>query len=202
MKKQTIVYHYKDKIYINLTNKCSNNCEFCIRNGKEKFYDYYLWLDKEPTAQETIKELEKYMDYQNFVFCGFGEPLYALDTIIEAAKYLKRNNKHTRLNTNGQADLIHKGFSSDEIAKKIAGIIDEVSISLNAADAESYQKICHSEFGIEGYASMLRFAKACKENGIKVILTIVDCMGEEQIEKASLIAKKLGAEFRVRRYGK
>ena len=99
----TITYVYGDKIYLNLTNKCSNNCEFCIRRNNDGLLDYYLWLDKEPTADEVIADLEKYeLDkYDEAVFCGFGEPLYAIDVLIETADWLKAHGVKTRLNTNG-----------------------------------------------------------------------------------------------------
>ena len=57
----TLTYVYDNKIYLNLTNKCSNNCEFCIRHTGDGVLDYYLWLDKEPTADEVIEDLKKYM---------------------------------------------------------------------------------------------------------------------------------------------
>lgn len=192
----TIVYKIGNKIYMNLTNRCSNNCDFCVRNGKDTFHDYYLWLEKEPTAEEVIAKLGDYMDYDNFVFCGFGEPLYRLDAIIEIAKFLKSKNKNTRINTNGQADLITK----ENVAKKLKGYIDTISISLNASTAEHYQEICHCEYGEEGFHSMLRFAKACKEEGLKVVLSIVDCIGEQEIKNSKEIAKSLGIELRIREY--
>lgn len=197
MNNNTIVYEIDKKIYINLTNKCSNNCEFCVRNGRQTFYDYYLWLDKEPTVQEVISELKNYMEYEEFVFCGFGEPLYKLDDIVSIAKFLKTNGKRTRLNTNGQADLICKNQNA---AQKLKGLIDIISISLNASTAEEYHKICHCDFGEEGFYSLLRFAEDSKNQGIKVKLSIVDCIEKQEIEKAKEIAQRLGVELRIRKY--
>ena len=37
MKNNTVVYTLNQKAYINLTNRCSNRCDFCIRNGRETF---------------------------------------------------------------------------------------------------------------------------------------------------------------------
>lgn len=192
----TTVYTIDDKVYINLTNRCSNSCDFCVRNGKDTFCDYYLWLNKEPTADEIIKELEGYMQYNEFVFCGFGEPLYRLDAITEIADFLKGRQKTTRLNTNGQADLINPGTDTAGLLK---GRIDIISISLNATSAEKYQEICHCDFGEEGYASLLRFAKECREKGLRVKLSIVDCIGEPEIKKAKEIAESLGVELRIRK---
>lgn len=194
----TITYVYGDKIYLNLTNKCSNNCEFCIRRNNDGLLDYYLWLDKEPTADEVIADLEKYeLDkYDEAVFCGFGEPLYAIDVLIETADWLKAHGVKTRLNTNGQAGLI----SGPDTALKLKGRIDTVSISLNASDAEKYQKICHCKFNEEGFFEMLRFAVQCKKEGIRAVLSVVDVIGEEEVEKCRKVAKNVGVDFRVRTY--
>ena len=194
----TITYVYGDKIYLNLTNKCSNNCEFCIRRNNDGLLDYYLWLDKEPTADEVIADLEKYeLDkYDEAVFCGFGEPLYAIDVLIETADWLKAHGVKTRLNTNGQARLI----SGPDTALKLKGRIDTVSISLNASDAEKYQKICHCKFNEEGFFEMLRFAVQCKKEGIRTVLSVVDVIGEEEVEKCRKVAKNVGVDFRVRTY--
>ena len=194
----TITYVYADKIYLNLTNKCSNNCEFCIRRNNDGLLDYYLWLDKEPTADEVIADLEKYEleKYDEAVFCGFGEPLYAIDVLIETADWLKAHGVKTRLNTNGQAGLI----SGPDTALKLKGRIDTVSISLNASDAEKYQKICHCKFNEEGFFEMLRFAVQCKKEGIRTVLSVVDVIGEEEVEKCRKVAKNVGVDFRVRTY--
>ena len=194
----TITYVYGDKIYLNLTNKCSNNCEFCIRRNNDGLLDYYLWLDKEPTADEVIADLEKYeLDkYDEAVFCGFGEPLYAIDVLIETADWLKAHGVKTRLNTNGQAGLI----SGPDTALKLKGRIDTVSISLNASDAEKYQKICHCKFNEEGFFEMLRCAVQCKKEGIRTVLSVVDVIGEEEVEKCRKVAKNVGVDFRVRTY--
>ena len=31
----TITYEYEGALYVNLTNKCNCNCEFCLRHGKK-----------------------------------------------------------------------------------------------------------------------------------------------------------------------
>lgn len=194
----TLTYIYGNKIYINLTNECSNRCNFCIRNNNDGVDDYYLWLDKNPTADEVIKDLKKYdfTKYSEAVFCGFGEPLYALDALLKVAEYLKANNIKTRLNTNGQASLI----IGDGVAEKIKGKIDTVSISLNASDAKKYNEVCNCCFGEAGYDSLLKFASDCVNQKMRVIFSVVDTIGIDEIEKCRRIAEKIGVEYRVREY--
>lgn len=194
----TLTYIYKDKIYINLTNECSNNCAFCIRNNSDGVEDYYLWLDKKPTADEIIADLDKYnfAEFAEVVFCGFGEPLYALDNMLAVARVLKRKGVKTRVNTNGQADLI----AGVGVAQKMKGLIDTVNISLNASDAEKYQSVCACCFGKDGYASLLRFAKDCVAQGIDTVLSVVDVIGADEVERCRAVAKSVGARYRVREY--
>ena len=189
-----IVYEIDSNIYINLTNKCSNACEFCVRTTSDEYMPYDLWLKKEPAAEDVIKEIkEKYMNHSDFVFCGYGEPLYRLNEIIEVAKFLKANGKNTRLNTNGQASLI----VGDGVAEKLKGLIDRVSISLNSYDAKTYNEICHCQFGDDGFYSLLEFAKECKDQGINVNFSVVRAEGVD-VDKTVALANSLQIPIRIR----
>jgi radical SAM protein, TatD family-associated len=188
------VYEYNGKAYINLTNKCTNSCTFCIRNGHDGVDGYNLWLKKEPTAQEVIELLKK--DQKDVVFCGFGEPTIKIEELKEIARFVKSYGGNVRLNTNGHASAFHKR----DIAKELAGLVDEVSISLNNSDPGKYNEVCRSVFGKEGYLHLLQFARDCVENGIAVTFSVVDVIGEEDIAKCSKIAEEIGANFRVRTF--
>ncbi|NCA67199.1 MAG: radical SAM protein [Clostridia bacterium] len=192
----TITYELDGKLYINMTNRCSNSCNFCVRNGKDEFRGYYLWLDKEPTVNEVIAALGDVATYKEAVFCGFGEPLYRYNDVISVAKYLKEKGIKTRINTNGQALLI----TGENIVDRIAPYIDTINISLNEVTAEEYNKLCHPVFGEVAYYSLLDFARCCVGKIKRVILSIVDVIGEDKIEKAQKIAQDIGAELRVRKY--
>ena len=75
-----------------------------------------------------------------------------------------------------------------------------ISISLNASNAEKYQEICHCKYGKQGFDEMIAFAKESVKQGFKTILTVVDTIPPEEIEKCGQIARKVGAEYRVRQY--
>ena len=130
------------------------------------------------------------------VFCGFGEPTIKLDELLEVAKYVKQKGKKTRLNTNGHASAFHHR----DVPRALRGLIDTVSISLNAVTKERYQKLCHSVYGEEGFENMLEFARRCVEEGIHTVLSVVDIIGAEEIEEARKLTEKIGANFRVRKY--
>lgn len=194
---QNCVYEFGDSIYINLTNECSNSCDFCIRNFKEGVGGSELWLEHEPSAEEVERALEKYdlSKYRAAVFCGFGEPTCAFDRMLEVAGWLKARGVHTRVNTNGQANLIN-GIT--DAAARMAPVIDSVSVSLNASTAEKYQESCHSRFGEEGYRAMLDFVRDCVREGIDTTVSVVDLIGEREVEACGKVAESLGAKYRVR----
>ena len=194
---QNIVYDYGDALYINLTNRCSNACVFCIRNFRDGVSDDPLWLDREPTAEEVIAELERRGADKTgkVVFCGFGEPTCALGVLTEVAAYLKSRGVMTRINTNGQSDLIN---GEAHTARRLKGLIDTVNVSLNASTAEKYDDICRSVYGKKAFDAMLDFARDCVSEGVDTVMSVVDCIGEKEIEACRKVAESVGARFRVR----
>lgn len=190
----TIKYVIGDVAYLNITNRCSNKCTFCIRNNHDGIENYRLWLDKEPTVNEILESLKDVENYKEVVFCGFGEPMYRIDDVVLIADYIHSKGVKTRINTNGQASLI----SGDNVAKKLQGKIDTINISLNETTAQKYQEICQSVFGEAAYYSMIDFARECAKYVPRVILSIVDIVGEDSIKRAKKIAEDLGVELRVR----
>ncbi len=196
----TISYEYDGNLYLNLTNRCPNSCDFCLRNNSEgSLYSKNLWLEREPSAKEVLEDIKKrdLSKYKQIVFCGYGEPTSRWDDLILVSKEIKKlGNYEIRLNTNGQAMLI-TGRNCVEDAK---GLIDVVSISLNGSTAQKYQEICHSDFGLKAFDSMLEFTKECVEIIPKVYMTVVDTMDKEEIEACKTVCEKTGAIFRIRTY--
>lgn len=192
----TYLYKLKNAIYINLTNRCPNDCTFCVRNTHDGVGGYHLLLSKEPTADELIALLEKEDDVRHVVFCGLGEPTAALDVLLEVAQYLKTRGANIRLNTNGQGSA----YAGEDIAPKLKGLVDLVSVSLNAPDAAEYHKYCRSIYGEAAHSYVIDFAKSCIREGIDTVMTVVDVIGEDKIEACRAIAADIGARFRVRSY--
>ena len=199
-RKDTYVYVLDGKIYLNLTNKCSNGCDFCVRNERASYYGNYLWLQKgEPTAEQVIAQINGLGDLSRFkeaVFCGFGEPTYRMDVIVEVADFLHEKGLTTRLNTNGQGCLINKR----DIIPDLVGKIDLVNVSLNASCYEKYQKICRSMFREAGFDGMVEFAKNCKRQGVAVRFSIVDCIGEDEVEACKRLAQSVNVPLYIRDY--
>ncbi|MBR4226237.1 MAG: TatD family nuclease-associated radical SAM protein [Candidatus Methanomethylophilaceae archaeon] len=196
----TIVYRYGKTYYINMTNRCPCRCVFCVRNSTDALGDAEcLWLDREPTPQEILDDLESrdLSETREIVFCGYGEPTERLEDLLATAKLIKeRLGKDVRLDTNGLGDLIN----GRDIVPELAECVDRVSISLNASNAEEYLEITRSRFGIGSYDAVLRFIEKCRESIGGVTVSIVGgYIPPESEEECSRIAKRMGVAFRIRR---
>ncbi|MGN1093089.1 MAG: TatD family nuclease-associated radical SAM protein [Monoglobaceae bacterium] len=198
----TITYEFGNSLYVNLTNRCTNSCAFCVRNnhdgvnGKDN-----LWLDREPSIEEIKADFNTrdLASYESVVFCGYGEPLMRFDDVILISRWLKEqfSDLKIRVNTNGQANLICRR----DVTPELKGVIDTLSISLNADNADKYQEICKSCYGTDAYNALLEFAILAKKYVPEVILSVVDKdMTTEEIENCRSIADKCGVKFRVREY--
>lgn len=193
-----ITYRLGDGLYVNMTNRCSNRCEFCIRNFGDGIENSgSLWLDHEPTVDEICDSIkENISDCKEIIFCGYGEPVMRLEDLLAVVRKMKDIVKVPfRINTNGQADLIF----GKETAKELEGLIDTVSISLNAPTAKEYDDICHSDYGEKAFDALIEYAKDCKKYVPHVKFSVVDCMDEKDIEACRVIAEKAGVPLRVRK---
>ena len=201
-KSMCITYIVEDKLYVNVTNKCSNRCEFCIRNNGDGAYGSdSLWLEREPTRDEILDSIfsRDLTVFPELVFCGYGEPTYRLDDIIYVAKAVKERypEMKIRINTNGHSDLIQ----GRNTAPDYEGVIDIVSISLNTPSAERYQQICHSIYGEESFEALLRFASEVKHYVPMVLLSAVkETLTPDEIEQCRMICSDLGVTLRLRDY--
>lgn len=201
-KSMCITYVVGDALYVNVTNKCSNRCDFCIRNNGDGAYGSdSLWLTREPTAQQIIDSVlaENLAKYSELVFCGYGEPTYRLADVRCVALAVKEKFPETkiRINTNGQSDLI-LGMDSTPLYKDA---FDTVSISLNSPSAAGYDKICHSLYGKNAFYSILSFAKRVKEQVSDTVFSVVgDFLTDGEIAECHRLAKECGIPLRVRDY--
>lgn len=193
-----IVYDYCDGLYINLTNRCPCRCEFCIKNYTDGLGSAdSLMLTREPSVDEVMDELHQWNldDYSEVVFCGYGEPTERLPELLEIAGKIKAEyGKNIRINTIGLADMIW----DEETTPKLEGLVDSINVSMNEADAEKFNNLCHPVYGEESYDAMLKYIADVKKYVPHVSTSVVGCISEESIEACRNKAEKLGVSFRVR----
>lgn len=192
----------KRGIYVNLTNKCNCACTFCLRNMKEMAEQSSLWLKEEPSVPKVKSLLDElpWDMVSEIVFCGFGEPTCRIDAVVELLKYVKDTHPEvkTRLNTNGLSDLMYGRSTAGDFA---GGILDTVSISLNASNKERYLELTRAKYGIESFDAMLKFAVDCKEYVPNVVMTVVEKVeNQQEIDLCQKICDDRGLKLRVRIY--
>lgn len=89
----TIVYVFENTLYLNITNRCTNSCDFCVRTVSDGYYsENSLWLEYEPSLDEILTALEKYKfdDYKEIVFCGYGEPTCRLNIMLQVCRFIRK----------------------------------------------------------------------------------------------------------------
>jgi len=195
----SVVYWLGDNLYLNITNRCTNDCYFCIRKYKDGVNGFNLKLTEESSTDKIVKELREVINkrqWKEIVFCGFGEPLTRLDAVIEVTKQIKKNfGKSIRIDTNGHAYLIYKGRKVVEELKE-AGV-DRVSVSLNAHDAQTYNFVCKPKFE-NAFNGVLEFIERARQEFDTEITTVT--IPEANIQKIEELARKLRVKFRLRAY--
>lgn len=193
-----VLYDYGRGLYANITNRCPCRCEFCIRTMTDSLGSAdSLWLKREPSACEVIDMLGHWdlAQYDELVFCGYGEPMVRLEELLTIARYVKENTHlQVRINTNGLSDLIH----GRETAADLSGLVDAISVSLNQCDAAKYIALCHPEFGEKSFDGILHFTKVVQKYVPRVAMSVVNVIPEEDILACREIAADLGVTLRVR----
>jgi TatD DNase family protein len=185
------VYINQNMICVNLTNACTNHCEFCQRRGAGFLRGHHLRLEHEPEPVRVVEQIARteYSCYPTVAFSGLGESMLRLDSVLEIARVAKNLGKRVVMETNGCGLLVH----GDGLWEKVRGLIDEFHVSLNAHDQKTYNELCHPENPETAFPSMLEFIRAAREKGFLVTARTLD-LPEVDLKKAHALARSLGVE--------
>jgi len=191
----TVAYMIRDSLYLNITNRCSNRCTFCPKFEELTVKGHELKLNHEPDFAEVMAAVDAAAGFNEVVFCGYGEPLIRLDLVKEVSAELKRRGFRVRINTDGQANLVH----GRNILPELSGLVDSLSVSLNAADTETYETLCNTPFGPSGFQGVCDFLREATRHIPQVTASAVALPGLD-VDKVRELALSLGVEFREREY--
>ena len=191
-----ITYPIRNSLYLNITNRCSNRCSFCAKNASYIVKGHDLELAQEPSAEELLQAVGDPKRYQEIVFCGFGEPLLRLDTVKAVAAELKKKGARVRIDTDGQANLVY----GRNILPELQGLVDALSVSLNAGNAAQYHRLCRSPFGEAAFQGILDFIGEARKVIPEVVATIVEMPGVDVEACRRLAEDELGVKFKRRAY--
>lgn len=196
---ETIGYTLRQSRYLNVSKRCTLRCAFCpkFKDGSWNVRGYDLRLREEPGAEELFAAAGPPRAFKEVVFCGLGEPTLRLYPLLEVAARLKRRGERVRLNTDGLANFVH----DRDVTPDLEGLIDAVSISLNAQDEETYNRHCRPPRA-GAYPSLIRFVQRVREFVPEVSVTAIDGLEGVDIAACEATARKLGVEFRRRELGR
>lgn len=190
----TLTYTIGSTLYLNITNRCTNHCDFCIKWNSKSFFDTNLFLAEEPGLDEIMAAVHDAPHFSEAVFCGYGESLIRLDMVLETAEAIAATYRvPIRINTDGQANLFH----GRNIIPELSDTISALSVSLNAHNAETYQQLCHSPFGHEAFSGVCDFIRLAAQTLPSVTASVVR-LPTVDIEASRTLAHSFGARFRVR----
>jgi len=191
-----IAYRIRNSLYLNITNRCTNVCTFCAKRGDFHVKGHYLKLPGEPGVGEAIAEVGDPAVYDEVVFCGFGEPLLRLPEVKEIAAALKAKGATIRVNTDGLANLVH----GRNVLPELAGLVDALSVSLNAPDAATYARICPNRYGEASFAALLDFLREAPRHIPSVTATAVALPDLDHGAVRRLAESIEGVIFRLRAF--
>lgn len=195
------VYAYAlgSALYLNLTSACTLACTFCpkIRDADWVVGGYHLKLARPPGAEAVWRAvLDAGLEGRTeVVFTGLGEPTRRLAVLLELTRRLKAAGvRRVRLDTDGLASLREE---RDVVPELCAAGLDALSISLNAADAATYARLCPSAHGESAWHAVCAFLRAAAGRVPEVVASCVDVPGLD-VAACRALAEGLGARFRLR----
>jgi len=191
---QQISYQLANSLYLSITDRCTLVCEFCPKTqGSYQIGDYNLKMDHLPTAEEIIASIHNAGQYDEVVFCGYGESTLRLKVLLEVAAFIKQQGGKVRVNTDGLGSLVNKR----NILPEMQGLVDAVSVSLNAQNEEVYNRHCQPQLP-GSYQAMLEFLQEAPKYIPSVTASAIDGLEGVDIVACQKKADELGAKFRVR----
>lgn len=192
---QTISYQIGDSLYLSITDRCTLECAFCPKTkGNTEVHEYDLKIHQRAEVDEIISTIDDVNKYKEIVFCGYGEPTLRLKTLLAVSKWIKEQGGRVRVNTDGLANLFHK----KNILPQLTGLVDALSVSMNAQNSQTYDLHCQPQL-VGSYSAMLDFLKLAPLYVSDVTATAIEGLAGVDIEQCEATASKFGVKFRRRK---
>ncbi len=194
-----IAYPIRSSLYLNITDRCTLECQFCPKHTEQGpvVHDFDLSLSHRPEIEEIINSIGNPADYEEVVFCGFGEPTLRFKVLLEIARWIKAHGGAVRVNTDGLANLVNKR----NVLPEMQGLVDSLSVSMNAHNPELYARHCQPALP-GSWEAMLAFLEEAPKYIPRVTATAIDGMDGVDIKACEKLAAQLGVEFRRRKLDK
>jgi len=191
-------YTYDGVLYLAVSRRCTLACTFCPKvHGRWQVAGNDMSHDVEPSAAElwTAAEAAGLAEHHHVAFVGLGEPTLRLPLVVETGKRLRAAGHRVRLVTDGLATL----RAGHDVSGELVGAVDEVDVSLNAADGVTYAQLCPNRYGAAAHGAACDFIRAVKAHVPSVLATVVAVPGLD-LEACARLADELGVPLRTRPY--
>lgn len=185
-------YSFDGRRFIRATDRCSLACTFCPKARGQAGTDA---LGAEPSVEEMVAAAGDPRAYRTIVFTGPGEPTVRLYDVLEAARRIRYQGGVIRIDTNGLANLVH----GRDVTPDLEGIVDALSVSLNAQDAETYDFYCRPQQP-DSYTAVLDFIERASLYVPDIALTAVDGLPKVDMEACRRLSNRIGARFLPRQW--
>ncbi|HID44985.1 MAG TPA: radical SAM protein [Chromatiaceae bacterium] len=194
-----IAYPIRNSLYLNITDRCTLECRFCPKHTEQGpvVHDFDLSLDHRPEASEIIQAIGNPADYDEIVFCGFGEPTLRFKVLMEVARWVKAHGGTVRINTDGLANLVNKR----DVLPEMQGVVDSLSVSMNAQSPDIYSRHCQPALP-GSWEAMLAFLEEAPTYIPEVTATAIEGLEDVDIQACEQLAKQRGVAFRRRQLDK
>ena len=204
-----IIYYKKgsEEMSINITNKCPNNCCFCIRDRKVGWSDSNLYLEKEPSLKEIEKEILKSLKTNSKIkkvkICGYGERLLRASLLPNIVFLMKKERPEIiiQLATSGWP-IYNTEEGITYFKKSVENGLDIVYLGLHAINFKDYEKIVNPCISAKkAFSQTMDFVKMAVTLNLKVTCAFVD-LNNLSIEDVKKFTKKLNCKYEIRSFEK
>lgn len=181
------------RVSVEVTHYCNLNCEFCASHGSriEKKYpqleNYYKGrATMEFDLYQSLVDDLAALGTRTVTFSGKGEPLMK-DDISRYIRYAKEKGLRCKIITNG----VLLGEKVEEILK--AGV-DEVSVSVNAADRKTYERVTGKDLFLEVVSSVEKIIAARKESTPVYLTNVITSRTYKDLPAMARLGARLGVD--------
>ncbi|WP_372872008.1 TatD family nuclease-associated radical SAM protein [Shewanella sp.] len=191
----TLVYDIRQNRYLNITGRCTLRCNFCPKQqGSRQIHQYQLALSCQPVTDDFLALLGDAKDFDEYVFCGYGEPTLNLTTLLGVAREIKSRGGKVRVNTDGLGNLFHRR----NILPELATCVDALSVSLNAHNEIVYNRHCQPK--LKGsWQAVNEFIAAAPHYIPRVEVSAIEGLEGVDIDACRVLVEAAGCQFKHRK---
>lgn len=211
-----IIYYRKDfsELSINITNRCPNQCPFCIRDRNVGWGVSNLYLDEDPSIDDIVIATNKALDDsilmtgslpEKIKICGYGEPILRIADLVSIISRISddKGPLNWQLTTTGWP-IFHIKNGESYLADLYSAGVYNVYMSMHAINENDYNKLLRP-MNDEGnsFDQAIAFTRLTRKIGYDVTLAFINMKSElsqAQMERIIAFARELDCRYHLRKF--